>query len=162
MELSILLPNKSEQEIQWRLDTMFSDKSPTTSNEVSHSPLNSPRKSLTPEDTAIDEDTCDEREQAEEEEDDEMDNMSIERVNNDSPTFNSKEGTPSSIISSTTTKDDNLSDSQVASTRSRRNGDHAENSAPFDCHAQSGSSRFNTTSATTTLPSITAILKGTL
>ncbi|CDH16985.1 uncharacterized protein ZBAI_08773 [Zygosaccharomyces bailii ISA1307] len=146
MELSILLPNRSEQEIQWRLDTMFSEKSPITSNEASHSPLNSPRKSITPEDTAIDEDTCDERDQADEGDDDEMDNMSIERANNDSndsPSFNSKEGTPASIISSTTTKDDNLSDSQVPSTRSHRSTDRAENSAPFDCHAQNASSKFS-------------------
>ncbi|GAV47116.1 hypothetical protein ZYGR_0E01310 [Zygosaccharomyces rouxii] len=162
MELSILLPNRSEQEIQWRLDTMFSEKSLTASNEHSQSPLNSPRKSVTPEDTAIDEDTCDERDQADDD-DDEMDNMSIEQVDEDSPpTFTSKEATPASIISSTTTKEEDLSDG--SSSRSRnRSEDMAKNTLENNCLPPNGASKPSAYSTTaTTLPSINSILKGTL
>lgn len=159
MELSILLPNRSEQEIQWRLDTIFSEKSSAVSNENSQSPFNSPRKSFTPEDTAIDEDTCDERDQADDE-DDEIDNMSIEQVNEDSsPTFTSKEATPASIISSTTTKEDDLSD--VSSSRSRNRSENmTKNTSGNNPPTPNGTSRSNAYSAT--LPSINAIFKGSL
>lgn len=163
MELSILLPNRSEQEIQWRLDTMFGEKSPTVSNDNSQSPFTSPRKSITPEDTAIDEDTCDERDQVDD--DDEMDNMSIEQIGEDEspPTFTSKEATPASIISSTTTKEDNLSDE--SSSRSRNRPENmANNGLEKNYHTPNGGSRFNESSSATatSLPSISAILKGTL
>ncbi|GAV52127.1 hypothetical protein ZYGR_0AG01180 [Zygosaccharomyces rouxii] len=159
MELSILLPNRSEQEIQWRLDTMFSDKSPTASNENSQSPYTSPRKSVTPEDTAIDEDTCDERDQADDD-DDEIDNMSIEQVNDDSsPTFTSKEATPASVISSTTTKEDDQSD--ASSSRSRNRSENmAKNTLGNNFNIPNGASRSSAYS--TTLPSINAILKESL
>lgn len=54
-ELSILLPHRSEQEIQWRINIL--DKGSPSSS--STSPLNSPERSMT-EDTAIDEDNTEE------------------------------------------------------------------------------------------------------
>lgn len=158
-ELSILLPNRSEQEIQYRLDTMFNEKSLVASNESSESPIDSPSKSVTPEDTAIDEDTCDERDQADDDEDDEIENMSIEQISEASPpSFTSKEATPASITSSTTTKEDDLSD--ASSSRSHnRSEDMAKNTSGNNYFPSNGASRGNTYPATS-LPSINAILEG--
>lgn len=158
MELSILLPNRSEREIQWRLDILSNANSPTGSNETSESPLHSPRKSVTAEDTAIDEDTCDEADQGNDDDYDE----SVDPLHHSlSPPTISKENTPASIISSTTTNDDVSSMSTDHHLHSEPSNDDNKTLRSFS--SQKNTSHFSSSPATTTsLPGINTILKGTL
>lgn len=158
MELSILLPNRSEREIQWRLDTLSNSNSPTGSNEAAESPLHSPRKSATAEDTAIDEDTCDEAEQGNDDDYEE----SVDPLHHSlSPPLISKENTPASIISSTTTNDDVSSMSTDHHLHREHSND--DNKTIRNFSAQKNTTHFSPSPATTTsLPSINTILKGTL
>lgn len=158
MELSILLPNRSEREIQWRLDTLSNSNSPTGSNEAAESPLHSPRKSVTAEDTAIDEDTCDEAEQGNDDDYEE----SVDPLHHSlSPPLISKENTPASIISSTTTNDDVSSMSTDHNLHREYSND--DNKTIRNFSAQKNTTHFSPSPATaTSLPSINTILKGTL
>lgn len=157
MELSILLPNRSEKEIQWRLDTLSLTNSPAGSNEASESPLHSPRKSITPEDTAIDEDTCDEAEHNHHDDYDE----SVDPLHQSlSLPMMSKENTPASMISSTTTNDD-ISPAS-AEHRLRIEGPNDSHKSLRSFHAQRPATHCSSSPSATSLPSISSILKGTL
>lgn len=158
MELSILLPNRSEREIQWRLDILSNGDSPPGFNETSESPLHSPRKSITAEDTAIDEDTCDEAEQGNDDDyEDSVDPLHASA----SPPVITKENTPASIISSTTTNDDVSSLSTDHQLHRENSNDENRTTKSFSSHKNS--THFSPSPATTTsLPSISTILKGTL
>lgn len=152
-ELSILLPNRSEKEIQWRLESVSTDNSSMGPNEFTQSPLHSLRKSITPEDTAIDEDTCDDGEHGNDDDDENIDPLQ----NTHSPTPLLKETTPASIISSTTTNDDVPHGSGEAS-RTNNNGESTMN----NLYSRSNSTGFTPSSNATPLPGINSILKGTL
>ncbi|QLQ79197.1 hypothetical protein HG537_0B05440 [Torulaspora globosa] len=156
MELSILLPNRTDKEIQWRLDTLSLTNSPAASNEPSESPLHSPRKSITPEDTAIDEDTCDEAEHNHHDGYDEGVDPLHQSIS--LPSL-SKENTPASIISSTTTNDD------VSTNVDNRQRIEATNENKNDLrsyHTQRPRTQYPPASNTTPLPGISSILNGTL
>ncbi|QLL31683.1 hypothetical protein HG536_0B05480 [Torulaspora globosa] len=156
MELSILLPNRTDKEIQWRLDTLSLTNSPAASNEASESPLHSPRKSITPEDTAIDEDTCDEAEHNHHDGYDE----GVDPLHQSIPLPSmSKENTPASIISSTTTNDDAPTS---ADNRLRIEGINENKNDFRSYHAQKPRTQHPHTSTTTPLPGISSILNGTL
>lgn len=157
MELSILLPNRTEREIQWRLEALSMTNSPAGSNEASESPLHSPRKSITPEDTAIDEDTCDEAEHNHHDDYDEGVDPLHQSI---SLPMMSKENTPASIISSTTTNDDVLSTS--TDNRLRIEGVTDNKNGIRSYHASNAQAQCPPSSSTTSLPGISAILKGTL
>lgn len=152
-ELSILLPNRSEKEIQWRLESVSTDNSSMGPNELTQSPLHSLRKSITPEDTAIDEDTCDDGEHGNDDDDENIDPLQ----NTHSPTPLLNETTPSSIISSTTTNDD-VPHGAGETSRTNNNGEFTIN----NLHSQSSSNGFAPSSNATPLPGISSILKGTL
>lgn len=156
MELSILLPNRTDKEIQWRLDTLSLTNSPAASNEASESPLHSPRKSITPEDTAIDEDTCDE---AEHNHHDGYDDGVDPLHQSISLPSMSKENTPASIISSTTTNDDA---STSVDNRQRIEGTNENKNDLRNYHSQKPRAQYPPASSTTALPGISSILNGTL
>lgn len=171
MELSILLPNRTEKEIQWRIDTLSSENSPKASQGSSHSPLHSPRKSVSPEETAIDEDNCDTCDEADNanNDDEDIDPLNHSHSHSHSPHL-MNESSPCSIISSTTTNeiendrhasiDSNLSNHII--NHNHHDHEYNENHNIKTFRTQSHPNVYIPSRTATPLPGINAILKGTL
>lgn len=164
MELSILLPNRTEKEIQWRLETLCNDNSPAGSHETSRSPLHSPRKSETPEDTAIEEDNCDTCDENENRNDDEDEIDPLKHSN--SPSLGNDSSPSSSIISSTTTNENDhrasVDSNILHDNMNHSHQDHSATTTLKTFRTQSHSNIYIPANNATPLPGISTILKGTL